>query len=144
MATQSALDTCYMAVAEAHAELSKAKRRKVGAAIVTSNGCILAGTNGMAPKSSNELEYLDEDTGELVTKAEVIHAELSCILRAAKQGVSVVGGTLYTTLSCCSTCAEMIMAAGIVRVVYKDEYRCLTGIERLRNMGIIVEKLTGE
>lgn len=165
MANQKELDKCYMATAEAHAQLSKAKRSKVGCALVTERGVVLAGCNGMAPGGDNELEYkeyMSKDAGgwldvetiletwpltdehgryKLVTKEEVIHAELSCILRAAKEGVSVVGGTLYTTLSCCKPCSEMVAAAGIKRVVYKEAYRLTDGIENLKKLNIVVEQM---
>lgn len=163
MANQGQLDKVYMSVAEAHASLSKAKRKAVGAAIVTANGTILAGVNGLAPGSSNELEvkeycgpcgWLDPDeiyerwphkdeNGRymLVTKQQTIHAETNCILRAAREGVSILGGTLYVSLSPCIVCSEMIAAAGIKRVVYKEEYRDTSGIENLKQLGILVEKI---
>ena len=141
MASKGELDTCYMKVAEAHAKLSKAQRKKVGCALVTANGVVLGGTNGMAPGSSNELEWKDGPFEVLITKPEVIHAELNCILKAAREGVSVVGGTLYTTLSCCKPCSEMVAAAGIKRVVYTEEYRDTSGIENLKALGVVVEKL---
>lgn len=141
MANQKELDLCYMSVAEAHAKLSKAQRKKVGCALVTANGVVLGGTNGMAPGSSNELEWKEGPFEVLITKPEVIHAELNCILKAAREGVSVVGGTLYTTLSCCKPCSEMVAAAGIKRVVYTEEYRDTSGIENLKALGVIVEKL---
>lgn len=142
MASQKDLDTCYMSVAEAHARLSNGERAKVGACVVTRHGVILAGYNGLAPGGSNQLEEMCDDS--LVTKPHTIHAELNCLLKAAKEGVSVVGGTLYTTLSCCLTCSEMIVAAGISRVVYKESYRCGKGIDNLVGQGILVEQIEQE
>lgn len=138
MASQQSLDQCYMEVAEAHAKLSKAERKKVGCALVTANGVILGGCNGLAPNSSNTLEYRDGEV--LFTKPEVIHAELNCILKAAREGVSVVGATLYTTLSCCKPCSEMVAASGIKKVVYKEEYRDNSGIENLKRLNVEVEQ----
>lgn len=156
MATQKELDACYMTVAEAHANLSKGIRSKVGACLVTKHGVVLGGCNGLAPNASNELEVkeysnamnfggefpLEDRHGKyrLVTKPQTIHAELSCILKAAREGVSVVGSTLYVTLSCCIVCSEMIAAAGVSKVVYKDEYRDCSGIENLLQLGIEVYK----
>ena len=139
MATQQELDKCYMQVAEAHASLSKAERKKVGCALVTHNGVILGGCNGLAPGSSNDLEYREGPFDSLHTKPEVIHAELNCLLKAARQGVSVVGGTLYTTLSCCKPCSEMVAAAGIYRVVYSEGYRDMSGSDSLKRLGVEVE-----
>jgi dCMP deaminase len=137
MATQQELDKCYMQVAEAHASLSKAKRKHVGCCIVTTNGVMLGGCNGMAPNGDNDCEDIVD--GEFVTKAETIHGELNCLLKAARQGVSVVGGTLYTTLSCCKPCSEMVAAAGIYRVVYSEGYRDMSGIDNLKRLGVDVE-----
>lgn len=165
MATQEELDHCYMTTALAHAKLSKGARAKVGACLVTKHGVILGGCNGLAPNASNELEvkeYMDGGVGgwldpetiyetwpftdddgryKLVTKPQTIHAELSCILKAAKEGVSVVGSTLYVSLSPCIACSEMIAAAGVARVVYKDEYRLTDGVENLKKLNLIVDKL---
>lgn len=165
MATQEELDKCYMSIAEAHAKLSKGVRAKVGACLVTKHGVVLGGCNGLAPNASNELEikeYMDRGAGgwldpetiyetwpftddigryKLITKPQTIHAELSCILKAAKEGVSVVGSTLYVTMAACIVCSEMIAAAGVVRVVYRDEYRLTDGVENLRKLNLIVDKL---
>ena len=140
MANQKELDKCYMAVAEAHAELSKGQRAKVGACLVTKHAVVLGGCNGLAPGGSNQLEF-DSENGDMVTKPQTIHAELSCILKAAKEGVSVVDSTLYVSLSPCIACSEMVAAAGVKRVVYKEEYRDCSGIENLKQLGVKVEKI---
>lgn len=140
MASQQDLDNCYMTVAEAHAKLSRGVRAKVGGCLVTSNGVILAGYNGTAPGGSHELEYVDCD-GSIVTKPETIHSELNCLLKAAREGVSVLGSTLYVTLAPCLVCSEMLVAAGVKRVVFRDEYRCKKGIDNLVQHGILVENL---
>ena len=38
-------------------------------------------------------------------------------------------------------CAQLIIQAGIKRVVYKDEYRLTDGIDLLKRAGIEVEKV---
>ena len=140
MATQKDLDRCYMATAEAHAGLSRGVRAKVGSVISTPQGVLLGGVNGLAPNGDNTLEYFDEITQRLVSKDNVVHAELNSILKAAKEGVSVLGGTLYVTMSPCLACSEMIAAAGIRRVVFRDKYRDLTGLSNLYSHGIEVEQ----
>lgn len=126
-----------MACAIAHAGLSKAIRAKVGAAIVTDSGVIIPGVNGLPKALGNVLE--DEIDGKLVTKNNVIHAEQACINKAAREGVSLEGATLYVTMSCCSHCAANMIAVGIRRVVYLDEYRITTGLDDLRTAGVLVE-----
>ena len=51
------------------------------------------------------------------------HAEENAITSAAYHGVSVAGATIYTTLSPCLICAKMIINAGIIEVVYDQEYK---------------------
>ncbi len=142
MASQAETDSLYMGTAILFSRLSKAKRAKVGACLVTNNGVILGGLNGTPTGHTNECEV--EINGQLVTKPEVIHAELNCILKAAKEGVSCVDSTIYVTLSPCVQCSAMLIQAGVKRVVYKNLYRDNTGICLLTGHGIIVESYQGD
>jgi len=143
MADQKQLDETYMGTAMLHARLSKAIRAQVGAVLVTSQGVTLTGYNGTPTGRSNDCEYEVHDIGrpypDLVTKPEVIHAELNCILKAAREGVSCIGATMYVTLSPCVPCAAMMIQAGVKRLVYKDVYRDQGGINLLRDAAIDVE-----
>ncbi len=142
MADQKALDETYMGTAMLHARLSKAKRAQVGAVLVTSQGVTLTGYNGTPRGLSNLCEdtHWDANHGDyLVTKPEVIHSELNCILKAAREGVSCIGATMYVTLSPCVPCAAMMIQAGVKRLVYKQMYRDQGGINLLRDAAIDVE-----
>lgn len=152
MDKQQKLDTLYMKMALNMAEISYGVRAKVGAILVTENGVVLTGVNGMPSALGNELETPTFDfisqfgkptevvqTG-LVTKPEVIHAELNCILKAAREGVSTVNSTVYVTMSPCPQCASMLASAGVKRVVYKDEYRSLGGLVVLSQCGVHAEQ----
>ena len=138
MPKRQAVDELYMQVAERHAQMSHAKRKKVGACLVLRSGGVMPGYNGTVKGSDNACE--DVIDGELRTKPEVLHAELNCILKCAKEGVSSEGSTLYVTLSPCESCASMIAEAGIRRVVYKEKYRCEKGIEALIKYNILVNQ----
>ena len=77
--------------------------------------------------------------GDFSNKFEV-HSEQNAIAELSKNEVSGIGATLYTTLAPCSNCAKLIVAAGIKRVVYLEEYdRDMSGPELLRQAGIEVE-----
>lgn len=128
-------DGVYMGTAMLHAGLSHAKRRQVGACLVTDQKVTLTGYNGTPYGKDNSCE--DENN---VTKIEVVHAELNAVLKAAREGISILNSTLYVTLSPCLMCSAMLIQAGVKRVVYKDEYRDLSGIDYLRSSGIQVEK----
>lgn len=144
MASQDDLDSVYMGTALLHARLSKANRAKVGAVLVTAHGVTLTGFNGTPAGTDNDCEielYQPIGRKDLVTKPEVIHAELNCILKAAKEGISCVDSTIYVTLSPCISCSAMLIQAGVKKVYYKDLYRDQTGVKYLRNNGVDVIQL---
>lgn len=68
----------------------------------------------------------------------VTHAEANALAFAAKQGISTEGGTLYVTLSPCVTCARLLIASGIKRVVFGEQYRIDEGTRLLREAGVEV------
>lgn len=144
MANQKDLDEVYMGTAILHAKLSKAVRAQVGAVLVTNQGVTLSGYNGTATGRHNACEELKHqpfpNAPSLVTKPEVIHAELNCILKAAREGVSCIGATMYVTLSPCVPCAAMMTQVGIKRLVYRDLYKDQSGIKLLRSSDIEVSK----
>jgi len=72
---------------------------------------------------------------------EAIHAEANALAYCARHGVAIEGGTIYTTLSPCYSCSQLIIAAGLVRVVFNRSYRDPAGIDLLRNSGLIVDKI---
>lgn len=74
------------------------------------------------------------------TKPSVVHAEANAIAYAAKEGISTKGCTLYVTLSPCINCANLIIQSGIKEVVYAEAYRDLSGVEHLKENGIIVKQ----
>lgn len=51
-----------------------------------------------------------------------VHAEMLAITDAASRGVSVRGGTLYSTTFPCHNCARHIVSAGLNRCVYVEPY----------------------
>ncbi len=52
-----------------------------------------------------------------------IHAEQNAIVYSARYGVRLDGATLYCTMIPCYSCAMLIIASGIKRVVAKHEYQ---------------------
>lgn len=130
----SSFDTTFLKVAEVIAERSKSTRLKVGAVLVKDKRIISTGYNGLV--SGVEPDVLEDENG--VTKKEVIHAELNCIISCARNGVSCEGATLYLTHSPCEACAALIAQSGIKKVIFKEYYRDLSGIEKLKSYGVKV------
>ena len=50
------------------------------------------------------------------------HAEANAVAQAARHGVSIDGGTIYTKMFPCLDCTKLIINAGIKRVVAKTDY----------------------
>ncbi len=61
-------------------------------------------------------------SGAALDKCICVHAEQNAILTAARHGVSIEGGTLYTTMSPCFNCLKESLQVGIVRIVYGEWY----------------------
>ena len=143
MASQKDLDKVYMDMANSMSTLSHGQRAKVGAVAVTANGVVITGVNGLPKALGNELEFKEfgiiPDT--YTTKPTVIHAENAILVKCAREGVSMLGSTVYTSLSPCEHCASMLASAGVTRVVYRDKYRNIKGLSVLEQCGIIVEQM---
>lgn len=118
-------------IAKVVSEQSYAKRKQVGAVISTRNGVILTGYNGTPTGTHNKCENDDWTTLD-----SVIHAEQNCILKAAKEGVSIEGSKVFVTLSPCVRCAAMLLQCGVSEVWYLHEYKDLSGVQLLNENGI--------
>jgi len=137
-------DRAHLEVAETYAQLSTAKRRKVGCVIVKDNRIISIGYNGMPSGWDNECEYEGDYTSRapvpnLITKKEVLHAEANALTKVARSTESSEGAVLYCTCAPCIDCSKLIYQAGIARVVYKDNYHTDEGLTFLEKCGIIVQ-----
>ncbi len=64
------------------------------------------------------------------------HSEENAIVQAAYNGVSTKGATLYTTFTPCTTCAKMIINAGIKEVIAKVQYPDEVGTKLLKEAGV--------
>jgi dCMP deaminase len=134
----------FMQTAQTFAELSHARRLKVGAIVVKEDRIISIGYNGMPAGWDNDCEdeYLHEDgSSTLKTKSEVLHAETNAIAKLAKSNDSGSGATMFITHSPCIECAKLIYQSGIGHVMYMQNYRDDAGIQFLIKSGVEVEQL---
>ena len=130
----------HMRAAHLYAELSTARRLKVGALVVKDDRIISIGYNGMPKGWDNNCEYELED-GTIKTKPEVLHAETNAIAKLARSTESGLDADLFVTHSPCLDCAKLIYQSGIQRVYYANAYRDDSGINFLKSSGIEVEQL---
>jgi dCMP deaminase len=130
----------YMDVAYRFAELSHARRLHVGAIIVKDDRIISIGYNGMPAGWENNCELTQED-GTLVTRPEVLHAEMNALMKLAKSTESGNAASIFITHAPCMDCAKSIYQAGILEVYYSEDYRSSNGIAFLKQCDIKVRKI---
>ncbi len=130
----------YLDVARLTAKRSHAVRCKVGAVLVSTDRVMAVGYNGTPAGWDNCCENVLED-GSLVTKPEVIHAEMNALFKCLNNGISTKGASMFMTLAPCIECAKAMHLANIAGVYYLDEYRSTAGADFLRRVGIPVERL---
>lgn len=125
-----------MKVAETYANLSHAKRLKVGSIVVKDHRVISIGYNGTPSGWDNNCE--DEN---YKTKPEVIHAEANAIAKLARTNESGLDSEMFITHAPCIECAKLIFAAGIKSVYFKNFYRESNGLEFLKKCNVKVEQV---
>ena len=178
MTKKEKYDNMFMHIANISANMSYAKRKKVGSVLTKDNRVLINSWNGTISGTDNECEYYSDNEyteiqelllpknsdekyakdlctqqdwkyekcekysdesnilkyreKKLITKPEVIHAEANALMYAAKNGICTKDCTLYVTLSPCIECAKLIIQSGIKKVIYKEKYRNLDGVNFLK------------
>jgi dCMP deaminase len=131
----------HMKAASVYAELSSAKRLQVGCVVVKDNTIIGIGYNGMPSGWDNSCENViqhSDDTVELKTKPEVLHAETNAIAKIARSTNSTDGADMFITHAPCLDCAKLIHQAGIKKVYFGNHYRDNIGVDFLQQCGVVV------
>ena len=138
-------DEYFMDIVNLIARRSTCLRRSVGAVLVKDKRILATGYNG-APsglKHCSEVGCLrkDIDSGERHELCRGLHAEQNAIIQAAIHGISISGATLYCTNHPCSICLKMLINAGIVEVVYQNDYNDELAMNMLKESTITMRKL---
>lgn len=134
-------DQMYMAIAEIVALRSTCLRGRVGAVITKDTRIISIGYNGAPSKIGQCDQYgciIDSEKGGCIR---TIHAEQNAIAYASRIGIPIENAAIYVTVSPCIDCAKLIIASGIKRLVYLQEYRNSYALEYLELSGLEVEQL---
>jgi len=122
-------DDYFLEIMEATSKRATCDRGRSACVIVRNNQLLVAGYVG-SPKG---LDHCDDvghfmktvkhgDGSESNHCVRTVHAEQNAICQAARQGVSIKGGTLYCRMTPCRVCAMLIINCGIVRVVCERKY----------------------
>lgn len=130
----------YWDLAYAAQQQSVAKREQVGCVIVTTAGIVLPGWNGQPVGHHTnccETTWVEEEQ-RYKTDRSVLHAENNALGKAMQAGVSLKGAHLYSTVAPCDVCARSIIPSGVAAVLYDRPHDDLTGLQMLREGGVIV------
>jgi dCMP deaminase len=121
-------DTYFMRMADLVATRSTCLRRQVGAVIMKEKRALTTGYNG-APKGLKHCAEVGcvrtQNNIESGTRHELcrgVHAEQNAVIQAAYFGASIKDASIYTTNFPCVMCAKILVNAGIIEVIYKDDY----------------------
>ena len=93
------------------------------------NGFLKGGKSSSGMKLAKEIAeekskdlFDDALVSNVIEYGRSVHAEMAALMSAARNGISVKDGILYSTTFPCHLCARHIIAAGISRVVYIEPY----------------------
>lgn len=132
-------DSHFMRRAYVVAEMATCPRASVGAVLVRGKHELVSGFNGAAKGLPHCTDVgCEMENGHCVT---AVHAEANAIVQAALHGVSTAGATAYVTHTPCRRCTNMLINAGITRIVYGIDYRSEQSLALLKEAGIIYERI---
>lgn len=131
-------DDTFINMALIMARRSTCPRLRTAVLITTADHRLLtSGYNG-APAG---LQHCD-DVGCLEVGGHcirTIHAEQNAVAQAARSGVSIEGGTAYSLYTSCIPCTQLLISAGIHRVVIEYQYKghSIEDVERMQNLYLV-------
>lgn len=132
-------DEYFMSIALLASQRSPCKRLQVGSVIVKNNRLISMGYNGYIPGAPHISRVKDDH------EQSIIHSEVNALADCAKRGTSLENSKIYVTHFPCINCFRSIAACEIKEVIYLDDYKNDTIVEKLaRDSGIKLRKLECE
>jgi len=117
MSRRPTWDEYFKKIVIATKERSPCERLQVGCVLVKDNRIVSQGYNGFLPGC--EHKSIVRDNHEQAT----LHAEQNALTDCAKRGVSCFASTAYITHYPCVICARLLLAAGVKKIKYLDDYK---------------------
>ncbi len=93
------------------------RKREILLEILKTTGSNLSEQKWLLRAEVNDSQFMDA-----LEYGRIVHAEMSAISDAARNGNSTKGSILYSTTFPCHMCAKHIVAAGIAKVVFLEPY----------------------
>ena len=141
-------DEYFMMLADVVQKRADCTRRRCGAIIVKDQRIISTGYNGTPRKIPNcseggckrcrRRDKKEIDWFEYEESCVCIHAEQNAVIQAAYLGISTKDAMVYMTANPCSSCARMLINAGIVKVFCRILHHDTEGIQLLKKAKVKV------
>ena len=129
-------DEMFKNILLATAHRSPCHRLQVGCVLVKDKRIISQGYNGFLPGAAHK--SVVRNNHEQAT----VHAEQNAICDCAKRGVSCEGATAYITHYPCIICTRLLLASGIKKIKYLEDYKNDELVKTFTNeLNVKVEKL---
>jgi dCMP deaminase len=133
-------DRYYIDLAEAVSRRANCLGKRVGAIIIVGNRIVSTGYNGVPEGMTNCMEggcqvcsskkqardkengHSKKANGKNYDDCICVHAEQNALMSAARFGITIEGGILYTTWQPCFGCAKQMLQAKIQKIVFKNDF----------------------
>ena len=129
MAARPTWDDYFLGLMHEVSKRATCDRGRSGCIVVQERRIVATGYVGSPPGLAHcddaghlMKKVIDEDGTTREHCMRTIHAEQNAIAQAAKHGTPLAGATIYCRMEPCRTCAMLIIAVGIVRVVCERRY----------------------
>ena len=121
-------------------KLAKVPQATLGgvACFIIQNGAIVSSGVNYNPTGESMEHVVD---GKLVTRSDVIHAEIAALRATADNNVNIADATLLVTMSPCIACATEIAKTTIGEVVYLYEWWDKAALDILASAGIKTKQI---
>ena len=129
-------DEYFSKIVVATSERSPCERLHVGCLLVKDNRIVSQGYNGFLPGCPHE--SIVRENHEQAT----LHAEQNALMDCAKRGVSCDECTAYITHYPCIICTRLLLAGGIKKIKYVNDYKNDELVQKFTDQcNVVVEKL---
>jgi dCMP deaminase len=122
-------DGYWLERAKLNATMSTCRSRHVGAVAVRSRRSFADGFNGNLPGATHcddgGCERCGDErftAGSALAQCVCVHAEQNVVSYCAREGIRLAGATVYTTTRPCLDCVKLMAVAGVIEVVYAEDY----------------------
>ena len=130
MSKQEQWDNTFLDVCEAFAKHSACVSFQVAAVAVQDGRIVATGINGTPSgycNCNNSLldhnkDGFNRELHHQWSLVHEVHSEQNLIATAAKNGIQLSKSTVYVTMTPCTDCMKLMIAAGIKRIVYRRQY----------------------